>query len=58
MAKRKSVEERLAAAIQEMGLERAEAAFRILKSYTTKPEPKTRKKHAAVGVQQKEETAA
>ena len=43
MAKRKSPEERLAAIIQEIGLERAESAFRLLKSYATKPEPKQRK---------------
>ena len=35
VSKRKSAEDRLAAAIQEMGLEKAEAAFRLLKSYTT-----------------------
>lgn len=45
MARRKSAEERFAAIIQEIGLERAESAFRLLKSYTApKPEPKQRKK--------------
>lgn len=43
MAKKKSPEERLAAIIQEIGLERAESAFRLLKSFTSKPEPKPRK---------------
>lgn len=43
MAKRKSPEERLAAIIQEIGLERAESAFRLLKSFATKPEQKQRK---------------
>ena len=35
MAKKRSPEQKLAEAIQEMGLEKAEAAFRLLKSYTT-----------------------
>lgn len=44
MAKKRTPEQRLAEAIQEMGMDKAEAAFRLLKSYTTKPEPKPRKK--------------
>lgn len=43
MPKRKSAEERLGDAIRELGFEKSEAAFRLLKSYNTKPEPKTRK---------------
>ena len=41
--KRKTAEERLGDAIRDLGFEKAEAAFRLLKSYTTKPEPKQRK---------------
>lgn len=37
MPKRKSPEEKLGALIREIGFDRAEAAFRLLKSYETKP---------------------
>lgn len=40
MAKKKSPEEKLGALIREIGFEKAEAAFRLLKSYETKPESK------------------
>ncbi len=42
--KRKTPEEKLGALIREIGFEKAEAAFKLLKSYETKPEPKQRKK--------------
>ena len=44
MAKKRSPEQKLAEAIQEMGLEKAEAAFRLLKSYTTPVAKKSTKK--------------
>ena len=43
MAKRKSSEEKLGALIREIGFEKAEAAFKLIKSYETKPETKRRK---------------
>jgi hypothetical protein len=55
MAKRKSPEEKLGALIREIGFEKSEAAFKLLKSYETKPEQKRRK---PVAVEAKEEKAS